>query len=177
MSAHRLLVAIHIRRVGVRDVTADGLCFRHHLVRFLHLLTTTPTMTGDAAFASGVSRLLARPLVRGAFLMGGLAPLACNLTLLGAVHRSKSAVFLGHFFPSSLGRLEADSMRFVVLHLTCCNGNATPSQGLKPEEKTDCEISHGNEGLKWRRCSVTRCPIVRVIAGRTSTEVRLAFLY
>jgi len=53
-------------------------------------------VTGDASFAARVPRFLARPLVCGALLMSRLTALACNLALLGAIHRCKSAIFLGH---------------------------------------------------------------------------------
>jgi hypothetical protein len=55
-------------------------------------------MAGDAALSAGVARLFTGPLVRGALLVRGLAPLARNLPLLGPIHRCKSAIFLGHVF-------------------------------------------------------------------------------
>src|SRR5688572_25615270 len=73
-----------------------------------HLLTAT-TVAGDAALAACIASFLARPLVGRAFLMCGFAPLACYLALLGAIHRSKSTIFLGHWVlltvPGSTGQL------------------------------------------------------------------------
>ena len=43
-------------------------------------------MAGDAALATGVTRLLAGPLVSGSLLVRGLAPLAGDLPLLDPVH-------------------------------------------------------------------------------------------
>src|SRR5688572_15038941 len=59
-------------------------------------LLPTATVTRDSTLAARVSGFLARPLVGGTFLMGGLAPFARNLSLLSAIHRRKPAIFLGH---------------------------------------------------------------------------------
>jgi len=58
------------------------------------ILTAAALVAGDPALASGVARFLARPLVSGALLMSGLAALAGDLPLLGAVHGSKTTIFL-----------------------------------------------------------------------------------
>src|SRR5688500_8306631 len=50
-------------------------------------LLPTATVTRDSTLAARVSSFLARPLVGGTFLMGGLAPFARNLSLLSAIHR------------------------------------------------------------------------------------------
>jgi hypothetical protein len=61
-------------------------------------------MAGNAALSPGITRFLAGPLVRGALLMGSLTTFTGNLALLGAVHRRKSTIFLGHVvLPPSLG--------------------------------------------------------------------------
>ena len=60
-----------------------------------HLLAPA-LVARNAALAAGVPRLFTRPLVRRTLLMGRLAALAGDLTLLGAIHRGKSAIFLGH---------------------------------------------------------------------------------
>ena len=65
-----------------------------------HLFPAT-LVAGESAFAAGVPGLLARPLMGRALLMRRLAALAGNLTLLGPIHRRKSAVFLGHCGSSS----------------------------------------------------------------------------
>ena len=60
------------------------------------LLFLLPAMARHAALAAGLTRFFARPLVRRALLMRGLAALARNLALLASIHRCKSAVFFGH---------------------------------------------------------------------------------
>ena len=96
-------VAAVLHHVFTIDFTAAGIPALTSIVGSArgateaHLLTAT-TMAGDAAFATRVARLLTRPLVRGAFLVRGLAALARDLTLLGPIHRCKSAVFLCHVF-------------------------------------------------------------------------------
>jgi hypothetical protein len=42
--------------------------------------------------------------MRGALLVSGFATLAGDLTLFGTIHRSKSAIFLGHCSSSRPGR-------------------------------------------------------------------------
>src|SRR5688500_4985843 len=83
---------------------------RHHLRRLVagaaarlihHLLAAT--MAGHAALAAGLTCFLAGPLVGRALLMRSLAALACDLALLGAVHRGESAILFSHtFLPDSL---------------------------------------------------------------------------
>jgi hypothetical protein len=53
-------------------------------------------MARHPALASRFTRFLARPLVRGSFLMRGLAALARNLALFASVHRRKSSILFGH---------------------------------------------------------------------------------
>ena len=60
-----------------------------------HLLPPA-LVAGNAALPAGVPRLFTRPLVRRTLLMGRLAALAGYLTLLGTIHRGKTAIFLGH---------------------------------------------------------------------------------
>ena len=90
-------VAAVLPHVFTIDLTAASIVGRARGATEAHLLTAA-TMAGDAAFATRVARLLTRPLVRGAFLVRGLAALARDLTLLGPIHRCKSAVFLCHVF-------------------------------------------------------------------------------
>src|SRR5262245_20364262 len=56
-------------------------------------------MARHPALAASLTRFLAGPLVRRAFLMRGLAALARNLALLVAVHRRKSAILFCHRLP------------------------------------------------------------------------------
>ena len=49
-------------------------------------------MARHAALTSRLTRFVARPLVRRAFLMRGLAALARNISLLAAIHRRKSTI-------------------------------------------------------------------------------------
>ena len=56
-------------------------------------------MTRDPAFAAGITRFFAGPLVRCSLLMGGFATLARNLALLGRIHRRESTIFFGHLVP------------------------------------------------------------------------------
>lgn len=76
-----LLVAIRgcHRRLGFGAVAL----FRS---RSASKLLTATTVTGNTAFTSGVTSFLAGPLVRSAFLVSGLAALACDLALLGGIH-------------------------------------------------------------------------------------------
>ncbi len=69
------------------------------LVRPRTGLLPAPLVTGDSTLSTRVPRFFAGPLVRGTFLMGSLASLAGNFTLLGAIHRRKSTIFLGHVVP------------------------------------------------------------------------------
>src|SRR5438045_8344789 len=58
-----------------------------------------PAMAGHAALAPRLASFFARPLVGSAFLVGGLAALAGNLSLLCLIHRSESAVLFRHLCP------------------------------------------------------------------------------
>lgn len=71
---------------------------RYVAIRGLILLAAA-LVTRDPSFASGVTRFLARPLVRRAFLMSGLPALTGDLPLLRAVHRRKTTIFLCHVRP------------------------------------------------------------------------------
>jgi len=62
-------------------------------------LLSAPAMAGESAFAPGVAGLLAGPLVRRAFLVGGFPALTCNLALPRAIHRCEASIFLGHDAP------------------------------------------------------------------------------
>src|SRR5262249_17032889 len=66
------------------------------LRRWRARLLATSLVARDTALAAGVARLFTRPLMRGALLVGSFPSLARNLTLLGPIHRSKPAIFLGH---------------------------------------------------------------------------------
>src|SRR5579871_6105526 len=63
------------------------------------VLLATALMTRDSALPSGVTRLLARPLVRRSLLVRGLSALAGDFTLLGAVHGRETTIFLCHVRP------------------------------------------------------------------------------
>ena len=63
---------------------------------FAALLFLLPAMARHPALAARLTRFLARPLVRGPFLMRGLAALAGNLALLASIHRCKSTILFGH---------------------------------------------------------------------------------
>src|SRR5438045_5597528 len=80
--------ADHLLRVRARLVAA-------HLAALLLLL---PSVARHAALAAGLARFLARPLVRGAFLVRRLAAFARDLSLLVPVHRRKAAIFFCHAF-------------------------------------------------------------------------------
>jgi hypothetical protein len=69
---------------------------RHVAIGRLILLATA-LVTGDPTLPSGIAGFFARPLVRGAFLMRGFSAFAGDLTLLGAVHRRETTIFLCHF--------------------------------------------------------------------------------
>jgi hypothetical protein len=56
-------------------------------------------MTRDPAFAAGITRFFAGPLVGCPFLMGGFPALAGYLALLGRIHRRESTIFFGHLVP------------------------------------------------------------------------------
>src|SRR5215207_3725251 len=53
-------------------------------------------MACHSALAAGFARFLAGPLMSGALLVRRLAALARDLSLLGAVHRGKSAILFCH---------------------------------------------------------------------------------
>jgi hypothetical protein len=90
-------------------------------------LLAAPPVARNAPFASGVTRLFARPFVRRALLVGRLAAFTCNLPLLGGVHRGKSTIFLGHVFPppSRAASLSPDPNEIVRSAQPRCNGSAT----------------------------------------------------
>ena len=60
------------------------------------LLLLLAAMARHPALATRFTRLFARPLVRGPFLMRGFAALARNLALFAPVHRRKSTILFGH---------------------------------------------------------------------------------
>src|SRR5688500_8946408 len=79
--AHALALIVAARTLRTRHagivhvhLAGDGLSLTRPL--------SSTTMTRHAAFAAGFPRFLARPLVGRPLLMGGLAALAGNLTLL-----------------------------------------------------------------------------------------------
>ena len=81
-------------------------------------LVLLSAMTRHAALATRFTGFLARPFVRRALLMRGLAPLACNLALFVSIHRCKSAVLCGHnILPSRT-------------HLTSCCAHTQAATGM-----------------------------------------------
>ena len=60
------------------------------------LLFLLAAMARHPALAARFTRFFAGPLVRGPFLMRGLAALARNLALLASIHRRKSTILFGH---------------------------------------------------------------------------------
>ena len=94
-ASHALFVRTARRLVaGTRVPASAARTLRGVVVASHHL--PAPAMAGDTAFAAGIARFLAGPLVSGAFLVGSLAPLTGDLALFGAIHRRKSSIFLGH---------------------------------------------------------------------------------
>ena len=59
-------------------------------------LSTASAAANRAAFAPGITRFVRSPFMSRALFVGGATTLAGNLTLLGPIHRRKSAIFLGH---------------------------------------------------------------------------------
>src|SRR5688572_30362346 len=74
----------HVRRTQIGHAAAL-------LVAFL-----APPMARHAAFAAGLARFFAGPLMGRALLVRCFAALAGNLALLGAVHRRESAILFSH---------------------------------------------------------------------------------
>ena len=84
-------------RWGCRNLHLDRAILTARVVAIRGLSLFAPALvTGDPSLASGVTRFLARPLVRRAFLVSGLSALAGDLSLLRAVHRRKTTIFLCH---------------------------------------------------------------------------------
>jgi hypothetical protein len=53
-------------------------------------------MACNAALPAGIPGFFTGPLVRSTLLMGCLTALAGYVALFGAIHRSKTTIFLGH---------------------------------------------------------------------------------
>src|ERR1044072_3690553 len=59
-------------------------------------ISRLPLMGSDATLPSSLAGFLGRPLMRGALLVRSSPALACNLALLGAVHRCESTIIFCH---------------------------------------------------------------------------------
>ena len=89
-----VIVSLHVATGG-----AVGALVRSRPLALLlgpALLLLFAAMARHPALAAGLTRFLTRPLVRRPFLVSGLAALAGDLALFVSIHRSKSAIFLGH---------------------------------------------------------------------------------
>ena len=95
-TGHQLLTRNVVHRAVLAGVARIAALVVRLVAAAASLLFLLAAMARHPALAARFTRFFAGPLVRGPFLMRGLAALARNLALFASVHRRKSTILFGH---------------------------------------------------------------------------------